>query len=142
MYSFIVKKLVRNSFKHLSGGDYLPALHLMAEHALGGNRSHRTLIAQWFERYMRVLPGFIFTPAEVVVNGWPWKTIIAVKLNVSWLRPDGEVYKNVALQMITLRWFKAVDIITIDDTSGFGALLNDLVNKFGVEEAGAKPIEG
>jgi hypothetical protein len=100
------------------------------------------LIAQWFERYMRVLPGFIFTPAEVVVNGWPWKTIIAVKLNVSWLRPDGEVYKNVALQMITLRWFKAVDIITIDDTSGFGALLNDLVNKFGVEEAGEKPIEG
>lgn len=151
MYHFIVKKLVRNSFKQLSNGSYHAAAELMAEnchyyfvgnHALGGRRSSRVLISQWFERFLRILPGFQFAPAEVLVNGWPWRTMVAVKLNVAWQRPDGQEYKNVALQMVTLKWGKAVDIITIDDADGFGALLKDVAQKFGVAEALAAPIEG
>lgn len=151
MYHAIVKKLVRNSFKELSNGNYHAATKLMAEqchyqfvgqHALGGRRSNLTLISQWFERFLRVLPEFQFTPTDVLVNGWPWKTKVAVKLHVSWQRPDGKTYRNVALQMITLKWGKAVDIITIDDTHGFGALLDEVAHKFGVTEAAAAPIEG
>jgi hypothetical protein len=44
--------------------------------------------------------------------------------------------------MITLKWFKAVDILTIDDSQAFGSLLNDLAQNFGVTEASAAPIEG
>jgi hypothetical protein len=55
--------------------------------------------------------------------GWPWNTTIAIKLNVSWTRLYGEVYKNIALQMVKLQWCKAMDIITIDDTAKFDALL-------------------
>ena len=151
MYHMIVKKLVRNSFKALSQGDYHAATALMAEnchyhfvghHALAGRRSNRALISTWFERFLRVLPNFQFKPTDVLVNGWPWHTKVAVKLNVSWQRPDGEVYKNIALQMVTLKWGKAVDIITIDDTHGFGALLEDVSHQFGVSEATASPIEG
>jgi ketosteroid isomerase-like protein len=151
MYHYIVKQLVRKSFGRLSQGDYHAATGLMAEnchyyfvgkHALGGRRSNRVLISQWFERFLRILPGFQFTPTDVLVNGWPWNTKVAVKLHVSWKRPDGKVYKNVALQMMTLKWGKAVDIITIDDTHGFGALLDDVAQQFGEAEASAAPIEG
>lgn len=91
---------------------------------------------------MRILPGFQFEPVDVVVQGWPWKTIVVVKLQVSWKRPDGRQYENVALQMITLNWFKAVDILTIDDSQAVAALLQELAQTFGVDEAVAAPIEG
>ncbi len=151
MYHYIVKQLVRKSFSRLSQGDYHAATGLMADdchyrfvgqHALGGKRSNHALIALWFERFLRILPNFQFQPVDVLVNGWPWHTKVAVKLHVSWQRPDGKLYKNIALQMMTLKWGKAVDIITIDDTERFGALLSDVAQQFGVAEAAAAPIEG
>lgn len=151
MYNYVVKQIVRGSFRSLSQGDYQPAINLMADrchyhfvgrHALGGHRHSRALIAKWFERFLRILPGFQFKPVNVLVEGWPWETFIAVRLQVSWKRPDGRMYENVALQMITLKWFKALDILTIDDSQAFGSLLNDLAQNFGVAEAGAAPIEG
>lgn len=151
MYHFVVAQIVRGSFKRLSQGYYRAATDLMSEqchyhfigrHALGGHRRSRALITTWFERFLRILPGFQFVPVNVLVNGWPWKTVVVVKLKVSWKRPDGRVYENVALQMVTLRWFKAVDILTVDDSQGFGALLAELAQNFGVAEAVAAPIEG
>lgn len=151
MYHFVVKKLVEGSFRALSHGDYRRATGLMAtdcqyefsgRHALGGKRSNRALITEWFERFLRILPGFQFVPQQVVVSGWPWQTTVVVKLAVSWNRPDGLIYENVALQMIALKWGKAVDIITIDDTKAFGDLLNEIAEKFGALEAAASPIEG
>ena len=127
----------------------MPAFNLMADnchyhfienHALGGQRQNRQLIAQWFQRFLRILPNFQFKPAEIIANGWPWRTTVAVKLNVSWLRPDGQVYKNIALQMMTLKLGKAVDIISIDDTSAFGALLEEVTQKFAITEASVELI--
>jgi ketosteroid isomerase-like protein len=151
VYHFVVKQIVRRSFRLLSQGNYQAATNLMAEHchyhfvgdhALGGHRHSRALIVKWFERFLRILPGFQFKPVHVVVEGWPWKTFVVVRLQVLWKKPDGHTYENVALQMITLQWFKAVDILTIDDSQAFGSLLNDLAQKFGIIEASAAPIEG
>lgn len=151
MYHMIVKKLVRDSFRQLSAGNYLSAYNLMAEdchyhfignHALGGQRYNRKLIALWFQRFLRILPDFQFIPANIIVSGWPWNTTVAVKLHVSWQRPDGKTYQNIALQMMKLQWGKAVDIITIDDTRALGDLLEDVSQQFGTAEASAKPIEG
>lgn len=151
MYHFVVARIVRGGFKRLSQGDYRAATDLMSEkchyhfvgrHALGGHRHSRALISKWFERFLRILPGFQFVPVSVLVDGWPWKTTVVVKLQVSWKRPDGRVYENIALQMVTLRWFKAVDILTVDDSQAFGGLLAELAQKFGVAEASADPIEG
>jgi ketosteroid isomerase-like protein len=94
MYHFVVKQIVRESFRRLSQGNYQAAINLMAEqchyrfigrHALGGHRRSRALIA---------------------------------------------------------KWFKAVDILTVDDSQAFGSLLNDLAQNFGVTEAAAASIEG
>jgi ketosteroid isomerase-like protein len=151
MYHFVVQQIIRRGFRELCGGDYRPVTALMAEdchyhfvgqHALGGRRHSRQLIETWFQRFLRLLPGFQFIPSEVVVSGWPWRTTIAVRLKVSWKMPDGTPYENVALQFITLRWFKAVDVLTVDDSQRVAALLDTLAGRFGVAEAAAAPIEG
>ena len=80
--------------------------------------------------------------SKVLVSGWPWETTVVVQLKVAWNKPNGHRYENVALQMITLRWFKAVDVLTVDDSQAFGALLNELAQNNGVVEAAATPIEG
>ena len=59
-----------------------------------------------------------------------------------WKRRDGRPYDNVAVQMITLKWLTAVDMLTVDESQGFGALLTDLAQTLGVPEAAAPPIEG
>ncbi len=74
MYHFVVKQIVRESFRRLSQGNYEAAMNLTAEqchyhfigrHALGGHRRSRALIAKWFERFLRILPGFQFKPVNV-----------------------------------------------------------------------------
>ena len=151
MYHSIVARIVRGTFARLSNGDHRGATDLMSpqchyhfvgHHALGGHRGNRDLIIQWFERFLRILPGFQFVPTNVVVAGWPWNTTVVVQLRVSWNRPDGRSYENIALQMTTLRWFKAIKILTVDDSQAFAALLDELAQKHGVAEASAAPIEG
>lgn len=55
MYHFVVKQIVRGSFKRLSQGDYRAAIDLMSEkchyhftgqNALSGHRNNRALIAK------------------------------------------------------------------------------------------------
>lgn len=151
MYRFLVASKVRGSFAALSQGDCHPALKLMAadcqyqfvgDHALGGSRSNRALIEQWFLRFLRILPRFQFQCEDVMVVGWPWSTKIAVRLAVSWTSPTGEVYQNQALQMVWLKWFKAVKVLTIDDSRAFGDLLQKVAHQYGTPEAAAEPIVG
>lgn len=151
MYHFVVGRIVRKGFRELSQGRYSAITNLMAprchyhfvgSHALGGQRHTRAAIERWFQRLLRLFPGFQFLPAEVLVSGWPWRTRVAVKLEVSWTRPDGARYENLAMQLITLRWFKAVDVLTIDDSQAVSALLRELAERHGVAEAVAAPIEG
>ena len=108
MYQFIVARIVRRSFMHLSQGDYRAATSLMSEkchyhfvghHALGGHRHSRALITKWFERFLRILPGFQFLPVNVVVKGWPWKTIVFVRLQVSWKRPCMKLLRTIRAQI-------------------------------------------
>jgi ketosteroid isomerase-like protein len=151
MYHYIVGRIIRGAFRGLSRGDYKAATGLMAEHchyhfvgrhALGGHRHSRALIETWFQRFFRLLPGFQFTPVTVMVTGWPWKTHVAVRLEVAFTLPDGSAYRNVALQMTTLKWFRAVDVLTVDDSQRLAEVLQELAGRFGIAEAVAAPIEG
>jgi ketosteroid isomerase-like protein len=151
MYHFIVRQILRRNFRELSKGNYRVATSLMADdchyhfvgdHALGGHRHSRALIEQWFARFFRIFPGFRFNPVTILVNGWPWRTRIAIRLEVEWTMPDGRAYRNLAVQMTTLKWGKAVDVLTVDDSQRVAELLRELAEKFGVSEAVAAPIEG
>lgn len=148
MYSRIVRRNVARVFDAISHGDPSAMLDSLApqfvyrfhgEHALGGVRTTRAAMEQWWERIFRLLPGAAFRVDEVLVNGWPWRTRLALRLQVSGPLPDGGVYENVLFQFMTLRWGRVADIETLEDLQVLERALR-IVAAAGRPEALAPPI--
>jgi ketosteroid isomerase-like protein len=146
-YHAIVRRKVIASFRRLNERDPSAALALMADdvrytfsgdHALGGTRVTRKGVAKWFDRLMRLFRS-TFSLQSVRVVGWPWSTRV---LNVfeDHVEPEvGDAYVNRGVQVIDLRWGKAVRIETWVDTARVVRLLDQLA-EHGVSEAHAAPI--
>ncbi len=87
-YHLIVRKVIRRSFNSLSRGDYESVLKgispsivhtFSGTHALGGTRHSVEGVRQWFQRLYRLFPELNFEIKNIVVNGFPWNTIVAVE---------------------------------------------------------------
>ncbi len=61
-------------------------------------------------------PGIRFTVHHVIVQGWPWNTLVATRLSVAAPRTDGSMYQNEAIQLLRLRWGKVVEDHLYEDT--------------------------
>ena len=125
MYKFIVKRIARRMFRRLSRGEYEPIVRqftsesrfmFAGEHALGGERRGQEAVRQWFQETLRLFPGLQIVPQDVVVNGWPWNTVIATHLAISAPRPDGREYRNEGMQLLRLRWGRVVEDLIFEDT--------------------------
>jgi ketosteroid isomerase-like protein len=125
MYRAIVRQLVRRAFRHLSRGEYGPVVNQFStdsvfcfegDHALGGERHGREQAEQWFRDMLRLFPGIRLTTHDVVVNGWPWKTVVATRFSVEAPSPDGNVYRNEGMQFLRLRWGRIVEDRLFEDT--------------------------
>jgi ketosteroid isomerase-like protein len=125
VYKFIVKRIARRAFRRLSEGDYEPIVKqftsesrfmFAGEHVLGGERRGQEAVRQWFQMALRLFPGLQIVPQDVVVNGWPWNTVIATHLAISAPRPDGREYRNEGMQLLRLRWGRVVEDLIFEDT--------------------------
>jgi ketosteroid isomerase-like protein len=125
VYKFIVKRIVRRTFQRLSEGDYESIVKqfrprsrfvFAGKHALGGERRGQEEVRQWFQEALRRFPGLQIVPKEIVVNGWPWNTVIATHLAISALRPGGREYRNEGMQLARLRWGRVVEDLIFEDT--------------------------
>ena len=90
MYKLIVKQKVRRTFARLSAGDYEAVVKMFGprsrfvfsgDHALGGERHGQDAAREWFREMLRLFPGIPIEPRTVVVNGWPWNTVVATHLD-------------------------------------------------------------
>lgn len=124
MYKLIVRSKVRSTFASINSGDYLPMVNSMAssfayrfhgEHALGGRRTSREAMIRWWERVFRLLPGAQFDIQEILVNGAPWNTRIAIRSLISGPLPGGTQYSNTVFQFMTLSWGRVTSVETIED---------------------------
>ena len=52
----------------------------------------------------------------MVVNGWPWNTVVATHLTISATLPDGRAYRNEGMQLLRLRWGRVVEDLIFEDT--------------------------
>ena len=52
----------------------------------------------------------------MVVNGWPWNTVIATHLAISATRPGGREYRNEGMQLLRLKWGRVVEDLIYEDT--------------------------
>jgi hypothetical protein len=69
----------------------------------------------------------------VIVQGWPWNTLVATRLAIAAPRADGSVYQNEAMQFLRLRWGKVVEDRLHEDTY---KLVIELQKRLGNEETG------
>lgn len=149
MYKQIVRAKVRSTFEKINDGEYMTMVDGLSpsfeyrfhgDHALGGRRTTRAAMIRWWQRTLDLLPGARFDIQEVLVNGGPWRTRVAVRSLVSGDLPGGTRYENTVFQFLTLEWGKASRIETIEDLQVLERALRTVAES-GKPEAFASPIE-
>src|SRR5689334_22040382 len=134
MYHFIVRRIIRNGFKELSKGNYEAVLRLFSpeidfkfagDHALSAELHGVDATRLWFQRIFRIFPGIQFKTEQVIVGGFPWDTEIATHLHISAVLPDGRLYENQAMQILRLKWGRAVTDDVLEDTQKLVSILDD-----------------
>lgn len=148
MYKRIVRAKVRAVFDQINAGDYMTMVDGLAssfeyrfhgEHALGGRRTTRESMIRWWQRVLDLLPGARFDIQDVLVNGGPWRTRIAVRASISGNLPGGVRYENTVFQFMTLVWGKVLSVETVEDLQVLERALAAVAEN-GKPEALAAPI--
>jgi ketosteroid isomerase-like protein len=125
MYTAIVRRIVRTGFAALSVGDYEQVLRQFHPQVifsftgpapLGGEQRGVEAVREWFQRLFSYFPGIQFTVHQVIVQGWPWNTLVATRLSIAAPRPDGSMYRNNAMQFLRLQWGRVVEDQLYEDT--------------------------
>ena len=125
MYKFVVRRIVRKTFARLSAGEYEGIVQkfrpqsrflFSGDHALGGERRGQEEAREWFAEMLRRFPGIQIVPREVIVNGWPWNTVVATHLAISAPRAGGREYRNEGMQLLRLSWGRVVEDLIFEDT--------------------------
>ena len=142
MYKAIVRRIVRAGFLTLSRGDYeqlLRQFHPQVEFffagpaPLGGERRGVEAVRAWFQSLFSYFPGVQFAVQQVIVQGWPWNTLVATRLSIAAPGVEGSSYQNEAMQFLRLRWGKVVEDRVCEDTY---KLALELQKRLGNKEIG------
>ena len=150
IYSSIVEKLTRKSFKAVQDHNYEEVLKAVSSenlthrfagpNALGGIRHDKDALARWFKRVGTVFPHLKFEIKDVLVHGGPWKTTVIARWVATCNLENGEPYVNPGVHIIKMRWGKAYDFDVYEDTF---VVTSGLEKQFksGILEANAPKIE-
>lgn len=134
MYKAIVQRRVRRIFDEINRGNYQAMIdglapefeyRFLGDHPLSGRRTHHDTMQHWWQRLFRLLPGATFDVHDVVVQGHPLDTRVAVRSTIRSTH-DGAVYTNDVMQFMTLRLGKLTEIETMEDTAKFERYLEAL----------------
>ena len=145
MYKFIVRQIVRRTFARLSEGDYEAVVKqfgsrsrflFSGDHVLGGERRGQAAVREWFQQMLGRFPGIRIEPQTVVVNGWPWNTVVATHLMISATLPGGRPYRNEGMQLLRLRFGRVVEDLVFEDTLKLDAELRRMSDVEAVAAAG------
>jgi ketosteroid isomerase-like protein len=148
LYSYIVKKKIRQTFDHVNHHRWDAALEAVAprvhhgvsgDHALGGERHDKEALRRWFERLGRVLPTLRITVNNIWVTGWQWHTTVFAQWDGTATLLNGDVYVNRGLHVFTLRWGRVHALEEFQDSQAAARGLAAQAAA-ALEEAVAEPI--
>jgi len=124
MYKWAVRRQIRRNIAALDRGDPAPLLKGYADDAVlvfpgdsswGGEHRGRAGIEQFLRRF--IAAGLSGTAEDILVNGPPWRTRIAVVFPDRASDRDGnEVYANRAVLYAIARWGKITRQEDFEDT--------------------------
>ena len=143
MYSTIVRSIVRAGFRALSAGDYEQVLRqfdsqvifsFVGPAPLGGERRGVEAVREWFQRLFSYFPGIQFTVHQVIVQGYPWNTLVASRLSIAAPRLDGSMYQNNMMQFLRLKWGRVIEDQLYEDTYKLFGELQQRLHQNEIEE--------
>jgi ketosteroid isomerase-like protein len=112
LYSYFVKKSIRQSFDHVNKHRWDEVLKPVAP-----NVHHRLPGAHSLERFGRVLPNLHLKVNNIWVKGWPWHTTVFVQWDGTATLLNGDAsYFNRGLHVITMRWGKIYALDEFQDS--------------------------
>ncbi len=124
MYKALVRWMIRRNVAALARGDTGPLLDGYADDAVlvfpgasswGGEYRGREAIGRFLQRF--VDDGVHGTAHDILVNGPPWRTRIAVLFTATAHGKQGEpVYDNRAVLLARARWGRITDQEDFEDT--------------------------
>lgn len=148
LYSYIVKKRIRQTFDHVNKHHWddaveavVPNIHhrVSGAHALGGERRSKEALRRWFIRLGKVLPSLQIQVNKIWVTGWPWDTTVFVQWDGTAALLNGDAYINRGLHVFTLRWGKVYALEEFQDSQEAARGLTVQATA-GVEEAASEFI--
>ena len=126
LYSYFVKKLVRQSFENVNNHRYDELLKAVAPnvhhrfagaHSIGGERHDKEAMRRWLGRVGRVLPNLHIKVNDIWVKGGPWHTKVFVQWDATATLLNGDSsYFNRGLHVITMRWGKVYSLDVFEDS--------------------------
>lgn len=125
LYSYIVKKKIRQTFDHVNNHRWdeaaeaaAPDVHhrVSGTHALGGERHDKAALLRWFERLGRVQPKLHININQIWVVGFPWHTNVFVQWDGAATLLNGDAYSNRGLHVFTLKWGKLYALEEFQDS--------------------------
>lgn len=128
----MVRRAARATYRALSRGDYEQVVRSFSpdalltfpgNHALGGTYEGREAIRGWFERLYATFPDLRLDPDTILVNGYPWDTVVATRFRATATAPGGRPYVNEGMQFLRLRWGRVVEDALYEDTQLLAATL-------------------
>jgi ketosteroid isomerase-like protein len=126
LYSYVVKKLIRQSFENVNNHNYDELLKAVAPnvhhrfagaHSIGGERHDKEAMRRWLERVGRVLPNLHIKINDIWVKGAPWHTKVFVQWDATATLLNGDSsYFNRGFHVITMRWGKVYSLDVFEDS--------------------------
>lgn len=123
-YRGAVRLMLRRNVARLRGGDLRPTLRAMAsdvhfvfpgESSWSADLRGREEVERWQQRFLAV--GLRLEARQIVVDGPPWATRIALRFGDGLTAPDGRrVYENEGVIFATARWGRVTEYTVYEDT--------------------------
>jgi ketosteroid isomerase-like protein len=124
MFGWITSIMLRRSVRLMNEGDIGPTLSRYADdavvifpgdHSFGGEYRGKQRIGAFLQRLVDT--GIQFEVQDIVVDGWPWRFTVCVRVTDSARDPDGNVvYSNRAVIFAKSRWGKIYYHEAYEDT--------------------------
>ncbi len=141
MYKAIVRMMVRRNVAHLNAGNATPMLKMASrdiELRFPGDNSWSTMFRpvtkgrephathRGLDECRAFADRFAanriqFKLEDILVNGWPWNTRVAMRLQSFLPTDDGDRYNNRAVAVLELKWGKLVAWEDYEDTERVAA---------------------
>ena len=149
MYQLIAKWQIRKVFGYINAGNFDAAVAnfspnirftFAGDHAIGADLHKRESTRLWFDRLHEVFPGLKLTIRRMSVAGLPWDMVVTTEFDVHEQLPNQEIYQNQGIQVVRIRFGRAIEDHIIEDTQRLTHALQ-VLRECGKSIANAAPLK-